>query len=204
MFWNYLVFYRKKSCSVLFKKQAGFGLIELMISISIMAVVSAVILSRQSSFNSAVLLRNQAYEVALQIRQVQLKAVSVEGISTDFRSVQGIYIDTTTGSNGEFILFQDNDLDGFYDVGEEYGTLGNLDRKFEFREIRSGVLTPARVSIIFVRPNFDARFFEAEGPANELVSDTIEIDVALKDSTGSGPGDLRTIEVTSTGQIAVQ
>lgn len=203
MFWSSLVFHKDKKQLTLFKKQGGFGLIELMVSISIMAIVSAVILSRQSSFNSAVLLRNQAYEVALQIRQIQLNAVSVSGNAGEFRSVLGVYIDTTTGVNDEYTLFRDTDLDGFYDVGEEYGAPGILDKRFEFREIRSGdSLTPTQVSIIFVRPNFDARFFD--GSASELAPDTVEIDVALKGSNGTGPGYLRTIEVTSTGQIAVK
>lgn len=202
MFWNFLAFHKDKTELTLSKKQRGFGLIELMISISIMAIVSAVILSRQSAFNSAVLLRNQAYEVALQTRQVQLSAVSAAGDSGDFRSVLGIYIDTTIGNNDRYYLFKDVDSDGFYDAGEEYGTRGSLDSRFEFRNIRSGVDTPGQVSIVFVRPNFDARFFDA--PSSELSSETVEIDVALKGSTDTGPGDLRTIEITSTGQIAVQ
>jgi Tfp pilus assembly protein FimT len=54
----------------------GFGLVELMVSISIMMLLTVVILNRQSSFNGAVLLRNQAYEVAFALRKAQLLAVS--------------------------------------------------------------------------------------------------------------------------------
>ncbi len=55
----------------------GFGLIELLVSISLMVLVLAIVLVQQTAFNGSVLLRSQAFEIALQIREVQLNAVSV-------------------------------------------------------------------------------------------------------------------------------
>lgn len=187
---------------------AGFSLVELLISISIIAIVSAIVLSRQSAFNGAVLLRSQAYEIALQLRDVQLTAVSAEGDGAgSFRSVLGVHFDDSNSTDDRFVVFRDSDVDGFYDAGEEIGVPGQLDPRFEIRDIRvigSDSLTGTAVSVIYVRPNFDARFFDDGGGAsNELDVSSVEIDIARRDATGTGPGDVRTVEITSTGQIAV-
>lgn len=197
MFWIYSASIKRKSFY-----QKGFGLIELMISISIMAVVSSIILAKQNGFNSAVLLRNQTYEIALQIREIQLNAVSAAGEAGDFRSVLGLHFNSNAGSNGSYSIFKDADSDGFYDAGEEFGVQGIIDNRFEIRDIRAGLNSPNQVSIIFVRPNFDARFFSAS--ATELAVSSIEIDIALKGVSGTSTSALRTIEVTSSGQIGVQ
>lgn len=203
MFWNFLALHKNSArrASAL-PAQGGFGLIELMVSITIMAIVAGVILARQSAFNSAVLLRNQAYEIALQLREVQLSAVSASGDSGDFRSVLGVYFDTSETGNRYYRVFKDLDSDGYYDAGEEYGMQGVLDSRFEIREIHAGTAMLDDVSVIFVRPNFDARFFK--GPASELGDAVIRIIVARRGAVGTDDSVLRTVEITATGQIGVQ
>jgi prepilin-type N-terminal cleavage/methylation domain len=183
--------------------EGGFTLVELLISISIMVIVASIILTRQTAFNSAVLLRGQAYEIALQVREVQLSAVSASGVSGNFRSVLGVHFDTNNLSDDHFHQFRDADDDNFYDPVEEFGLQGRLDPRFEIAELRviGDTITGTEVSAIFVRPNFDARFFDSSG---ELAASSLEIDVRRRGSTGTGPGDVRTIEITSTGQISVQ
>lgn len=204
MSWNFLALRRKVSDVTQTPSQGGFGLVELMVSISIMVIVSAIILARQSAFNSAVLLRSQAYEIALGMREVQLNAVSASGDVSlgNFRSILGIHFDTD--SNSEYKIFRDSDMDGFYDAGEEFGVQGVLDNRFEIREIRAdgSVIPGSQLSVIFVRPNFDARFFESSG--SEVNASSIEIDIARRGVTGTDNSVLRTLEVTSTGQITVQ
>jgi hypothetical protein len=59
-------------------------------------------------------------------------------------------------------------------------------------------------SIIFERPNFDAEFYSFLGtPAPSNVS-AVEIDIRVKGTSGSGLGEVRTVEVSRTGQITVQ
>ncbi len=183
---------------------AGFGLIELLVSISIMALVSSVIFIRQSSFNGAVLLRSQAYEIALQAREVQLYAVSAIGDTGSFRDRYGLYFNTTSPNNTTYNVFRDSDDDEFYDVNEQFGIQGRLDRRFEIRAVRTvggAAITGTELVVLFERPNFDARFYDSTG---ELLSDRVEIDIALIGESGTGPGVVRTLEITSTGQIAVQ
>jgi prepilin-type N-terminal cleavage/methylation domain-containing protein len=204
MFWNYLALRKTHFYTAARFRQSGFGLIELMVSISIMTIVSSVILVKQSSFNGAVLLRNQTYEIALSAREVQLSALTTGNNRNDFRAVLGIHFDTNAANNGRYMVFQDDDENGFYDSGEEFGVQGFLDNRFEIRSIRSGLTTPSEVSVIFVRPNFDARFFRAPGPTNEINEETIEIDVARRGISGTDDGTLRTLEITATGQITVK
>jgi len=201
MLWRSSVFSKKRPHP---QSVAGFSLVELMISIGIMVLVISVVTTSQGAFNGAVLLRGQAYEAALKIREVQLSAVgSVTGGAT-VRTVYGVHFDSSAATDNQYKIFKDANSNGFYNSGEEYGQQGFLDSRFEIRAIRAiGDSIPATsgLSVVFVRPNFDARFFSSSG---EVFASSVEIDVANRDSTGAGPGDVRTVEVTSAGQISVQ
>lgn len=202
MFYNYLLLSRRKNNQAIdLKNQQGFSLVELLVSISILVIVMSIVFVRQGAFNSSVLLRGEAYELALQIREIQLNAVSVTNDSGFFRSVLGVHLDTSSTRNGFYNIFRDADADGFYDAGEEYGLQGVLSRRFEIREIRAGGNAVDELSIVFVRPNFDARFFDSNG---EIAVTSVEVDVAVRGATGTGNSVLRTLEITSTGQIAVK
>ncbi len=58
-------------------KTAGFTLVELLISVAIIGVISSIVLVKYSSFDSTVILKGYAYEIALGLRETQIKAVSV-------------------------------------------------------------------------------------------------------------------------------
>lgn len=185
---------------------SGFGLIELMVSISIMAVIMAVVLARHDKFNGVVLLRSQAYQVALQLREIQLSAVSatsrnVSGTSLagEYRSVLGVYF--STAEKNKYQIFQDANNNFRYDVAEQFGQQGIIDPRFEIRAIRASGNSIASVSVVFERPDFDARFF---GPGGELPASQIEVDIAKVGESGTGSDVVRTVEITATGQIAVK
>jgi len=183
--------------------QSGFGLVELLVSITIMVIIMGIVLIQNTSFNGAVLLRSQAFEIALQIREVQLTAVSVADSigGGGFRSVYGVHFYTSSPLNQSFRIFRDDNRDLFHNTNEEYGLQGIIDNRFIISAIRvdgANYTNAGGLSIMFERPNFDARFFSS--PGNQLTADIVEIDIALKDN----PTTLRTIEVTSAGQIAIQ
>lgn len=185
----------------------GFGLVELVVSISIMVLITTVIMARHDSFNGASLLRGQAYSIALQAREVQLNAISAtEG--GGFRNVFGLHFDEVNSPN-TYAVFRDTNgafanNNDYFDAGEAYGKQGVVDRRFIIRDIRlmNGAAifsSPPRVSVSFERPNFDARIYTAANtPANTAVSG-LEIDIAVV-----GTGDIRTVEITKTGQISVK
>jgi len=179
----------------------GFGLIELLVSISIITLVSAVIMTRQSAFNGAVLLRNQAYEVAFDLRQAQLLAVSGtdDGATNVVSQQYGVYF--TTASRNSYIIFHDKDGNGEYNNGDvQIGKKGIIDSRFKIRGILDSVGTSQNpVSITFKRPNFDGLFKKNNSP----ITGPVYIDIAKVGDNNNGAGDVRRIEITSTGQISV-
>jgi type II secretory pathway pseudopilin PulG len=185
---------------------SGFGLMELMVSISIMIVITSVIMARHDSFNAASLLRGQAYAIALQAREVQLNAISAT-MEGGFRNVFGLHFDTVNNPNG-YAIFKDADSGGtsnnYYDAAEVHGKQGVVDRRFYIRAIRlmSGSAvssTPTNISISFKRPNFDARIYTSAGNEAASTVSGVEIDIGVV-----GKADVRTVEITKTGQISVK
>lgn len=57
--------------------RAGFTLVELLISIAIIGVVTSIVLVKYGTFDSTVLLKGLAYEIALTLREAQVRSVSV-------------------------------------------------------------------------------------------------------------------------------
>ena len=176
-------------------------MIELLVSISIIVLVLTITLTRQSSFNSAVLLRSEAFDMALAIREVQLSAVSAASDgSGEFRSTLGVRI---TANSNEYVLFRDVNGNNAYDPGssEDYGSRAIIDPRFEIGSVDVGG-DVGEITVLFERPNFDALFYDS---ARNLVDEpAARIQLRLKDTAAGDCGDQwRIIEITSAGQIAV-
>jgi type II secretory pathway pseudopilin PulG len=186
---------------------AGFGLIELLVSISIMIIVTSIILARHDTYNSATMLRGQAYDIALTTREVQLLAVSATRDSVGFRNVYGIVFSTTNPN--VYTIFRDADGDYYFDAGEEFGKQGSIDPRFEIDAIRrlgwgADAGSTDSATILFERPNFDALLYKGSNDEVLYGVNALEIDLRVKDTTGTGPGELRTLEITRAGQITVK
>lgn len=117
------------------KLSKGFTIVELMVSIGIFALMTALLLAKYGTFNQGVLLTNLAYDVALSIRNAQSYGINVKGskglagtISDTFDYSYGIYLNsgTTAGTyfsgptgnsipNTNIVFFMDKDRDGVYD-----------------------------------------------------------------------------------------
>jgi type II secretory pathway pseudopilin PulG len=188
---------------------SGFSLVELLVSIGIVVMVLSLVVANQQAFNSAVLLRGQAYEIALAMREVQLGAVSAVSDGTgEFRSNQGIYFDLDISAQ-QYRLFRDAPGPGaisrFWNAGEDIGLSGLLDNRFEVRgfEMPPGTAIGNQLSITFERPNFDATFVTSNS-GTIIDEQAAIITIGLRGGSSSVCGeDIRQIEVRSTGQIAV-
>jgi len=207
MFSHFLAFGKKQRPAT-----AGFSLVELLVSIGILVLVLSIVVTQQRPFNGSVLLRSQAYELALAIREVQQSAISAINSDTsgtdDFRAVLGIHFDTTSGADQRYTIFSDNGTnDHAYDSSDTlFGPPGLLDPRFEIRAVqRVDVGAPVdrtSVSVTFERPNFDAIFESNTGVTQR--SGAFHILIGEAGGTGTAcPADIRTVEVTATGQISV-
>ena len=170
--------------------QQGFGLIELMVSIGVMVLVTSIVLVRQSAFNSTVLLQNQAFEIAFDIRQTQLRAVSAQGgVDADFRTQYGV---TFEPGERDYYFFRGNPTDSVF-----LGAPGKLDRRFSVVAVQwpDGTNMNNGIHITFKRPEYNANFFSANG--SPLDKDWINIYVCANDDSTdmasrlSGSDDLR-------------
>ena len=176
-------------------------MVELLVSIGIIVLVLSVVVTRQNAFNGAVLLRSQAYEIALAMREIQLGAISAASDgSGEFRSVQGIYFNE--GDNQQYRLFRDANGNNFWNDTEDIGISGLFDPRFELREIEP-ISIGNELSIVFQRPNFDARFVTNNSGSVAPVS-SVTLTIGLRGGSGNVCGqDIRQIQVTSAGQISV-
>lgn len=156
--------------------QYGFGLIEMMVSVGIMVLVTSIVLVRQSTFNSAVLLENQAYEIAFDIRQTQLRAVSAQGgVDADFRAQYGV---TFVPGENQYYFFRGDPGDNNF-----LGAPGQLDRRFSIVAVQrpNGVNMNNGVHVTFERPEYNADFFFSGG--RSLNKDWVNIYICADDDS---------------------
>lgn len=173
------------------KRSLGFSLIELLVSISIITLVTAAVIARNNSFEGAVLLRNQAYNVAMAIREAQLLAVSSTGETNEIQQY-GIHI---PNGSSRLVIFRDVNPDGVYNnEDDEIIRFVPLDSRFEIASV-----VGTNNTITFRRPNFDARFIPD-------TSSEVIITVRRKGAGGddTSPGAIRNVTVTRSGQVSVE
>lgn len=92
------------------KWQAGFTLIELIVTIALFVFMTSFLLIKYSTFHSGVLTTNLAYDVAITIRQAQSYGLYVkqsQATANSFASSYGVYFSTASGNADKFILFED-------------------------------------------------------------------------------------------------
>lgn len=97
----------------------GFTLVELLVTISIFAILTGVVLFNQGKFNSTILLTNLAYDTALTIRQAQTYGINIKGF--DKGSGEDFYpygVHFASSTNKSFILFADLDYNRDTEVSD--------------------------------------------------------------------------------------
>jgi prepilin-type N-terminal cleavage/methylation domain-containing protein len=181
----------------------GFTLIELMIVVSIIAVVSTLTIFNSSSLNSAVLLSNTAYEIGLIVRDAQISGLGAKLSLTGTvatTSNQGVYFDIFQPN--KIILFADLDKLNTYTVGEE-------SQIYQIEDSRAGkIISICKIvndscqnitglNIIFKRPNPEAYFYISEGGSFAGYQGTVAINIGFTD------GQCRSVIVYKTGAIQI-
>jgi prepilin-type N-terminal cleavage/methylation domain-containing protein len=195
------------------KFTTGFTLVELLITIVIFVMLTGVVLFNQNKFDSTILLKNLAYDIALTIRQAQTYGVNVKEspISGDFTSY-GVYIKIE--ENKKIIFFSDlssskdrrfSDADTTCSPNDTSSeclqkyTLkrGNYISKLCVLDTDGSCLDVDELTINFVRPNPDAYIYADDDFVNRKKYAEIELSSSDNSSKIS-------VVVTSVGQIYVK
>jgi prepilin-type N-terminal cleavage/methylation domain-containing protein len=94
--------------------EKGFTMVEMLITLGIFSMLTAVVMFQYGNFNSQTILTNMAYEVALATRQAQVYALGVRGQAgnDNFENRYGVYFDNLEDTVDEpggkkFIFFID-------------------------------------------------------------------------------------------------
>lgn len=187
-------------------KNKGFTLVEMIISVGIFTVMSAIILANYPEFRSRSALDNLTAQIATVYREAQIYGISVrEEGDDDFSIGYGVHIDRVLNET-ELIIFADKDKDFIFSneddaVLETFRLTGG--EKITKLCIPSCALETESedevdsLTTVFVRPNPDAYFSIRDTPEPSASSISIEV------SNRSGSY-VRNVEVFTTGQISVR
>ncbi|MFZ3019970.1 MAG: prepilin-type N-terminal cleavage/methylation domain-containing protein [Minisyncoccia bacterium] len=204
-----------------FKKESGFSIIEMLISIAIISLIMAVVVLNQGDFTDQFSLTTSANDLELQIRQAQVFGVSVREFSpssNEFDSGYGVSLSTiSTDYEKVYIAFADRGTkNGAYD-GDINCTVGGSSECIKKVTFSRGVkinqvcalklnnqedCAPivGRADITFNRPDPAALIetFDSQGNQN-AISGVIGVRIELM----SPKGKLKSIYVYTNGQISI-
>jgi prepilin-type N-terminal cleavage/methylation domain-containing protein len=199
----------------------GFTIIELIVSISIISVITAVFIFNQRNYADAILLQNSANDLELQIREAQVYGISVREFSSgggEFTAGYGVSINVSapTGGDGGLsaISFADRVTgtgNGSYDtplVCAPGPTSECIEKVIISRgNYVSGICviqsdntcntTVSRMDISFLRPNPNAKMVFFQGDTPTLYSGYIGARITMT----SPKGLIRYLYIYTTGQI---
>lgn len=189
----------------IFTFNKGFTLVELMISVGIFALITALLVAKYGTFNQGILLTNLAYDVALTLRTAQSYGLNVKSTpggtdrySNEFNLPYGVHFDKgisgTPAPNTQIIFFADNG-DWQYTSSDQVISTYNIKRGSKIETICGGTdnahcnTTLNALDVIFIRPDPDAI----------MTGNAVYAEITLKSSDGG----TKKVIVRRTGQIAV-
>ena len=181
------------------KHTRGFSLIELLVSMAIVVTIAFVALARYSDFDSVVLLRSLAYEIALSVREAQTFGVAVVGDVGTFSvsTTYGVHFEVGT----EYHLFIDNNPEnGRFDTDESITTytIGNQNSISNLCTTVGATETCGRddIDIMFTRPDLEASYYSSN-VADPTTLSEVAIEIASK------TGNTQRVTISAAGQIEV-
>jgi len=177
-------------------KNRGFSLIELLVTLAISIIIVSAVLFRFDTFDSVVVLKSIAYEIALTVREAQVFAVSAAGDTAGtFDTPYGVYIDDV--NQQQYIFFEDSNANLDFDNNDSIIETYTMNSKYSFVDLCVNTSCGlSNLSLVFQRPEFDPNIEASGAPANKT-SATIQIGMV------DDPTTTFSVIVGLTGQVTV-
>ena len=199
---------------------AGFTLVELLVTLSIFAITTGIVMTSQGKFDNSILLTNTAYDIALTLRQAQTFGVNVKegsgSVSSKFNPY-GVVFNNSVKTR--FDLFEDLPTKNYKYDGEFVCTTIDTECVNSYKIKRGHYVSSISVydnagasssvnvlNISFIRPNPEAIIVTDVGSYNPALPSAFfnlpksaEIVISSADNSAT-----RTIIVTKVGQIYVK
>lgn len=153
-------------CLNFLKSSAGFTLVELLVSITIVSIISAAVIYDYGSFSRNIELKDLTYEVALTLRQAQTFGANVKTFSGGFDVGYGVHFEDSYAGT-KYILFADKDRNFEYDATDGIEDEFNLYAGYEIYDACATTVggderclstSLNRLDIVFDRPELEANF----------------------------------------------
>lgn len=193
----------------------GFTLIELLVSIGIIGLVTTIVLVRYGSFDSTTILKNAAYDVALALRESQVRSISVvrgpvtkEGISFDF--AYGVSLSTGDDSYTAFRYasstgqpqYEGDDAE-LIDVLELPGRAVRIVDMCTQKGTSRQTCGLTRLDVSFRRPEFNALVYATDSDDVPISNPEQITDTQIFLASEQNEDDRFVVKVTQFGQISV-
>jgi prepilin-type N-terminal cleavage/methylation domain-containing protein len=182
----------------------GFTILELIVSLAIFAMMTALVLSKYGNFNQNILLTNLAYDVALTVRNAQSYGLNVKSstrTANDFSKPYGVYFSKAASpANTTIIFFTDTNSNDVYTAGTDAiiqsTTITRGSIVSAICVYNNGACTDVdNVSVVFRRPDPSAIIKVTSGGISYA---NLRITLRAIDNT------TKVVIVNSTGQVSVE
>jgi len=181
----------------------GFTIVEIMVVVFIASIISGTVMFRYRAFSDSVELENMALDIVLSVREAQVFGISSRGTTDPTSFFYAYGVSFSTDNLASYVSFVDSSGDNlWYDLPAEQLKEIIFEEKYLINDIcvinnvgDSEDCTPARLDILFKRPNVNAIIKTGEGGSN-LSSARIELI--------SPSGTKANVYIADSGQVYVE